>query len=181
MVGYRGVDGSSVLNCPEVTAALENSADFLAKASLSAYSQAFASCAKRLERSGVDLAGYTLAEQADDIEAARVALGYQRIDLLSESDGTRLAMIYQWRYPKQCRPLGDDRGQPARELPVQRSRDRPGDRALLGAVRAAACLPRPHRQPRRQHAAHGGAHAEAVVLPADQAGQRAGRDVHRAQ
>ena len=99
MVGYRGVDGSSVLNCPEVTAALEHSADFLGKASLSAYSQAFASCAKRLERSGVDLAGYTLAEQADDIDAARVALGYKRIDLLSESAGTRLAMIYQWRYP----------------------------------------------------------------------------------
>ena len=99
MVGYRGVDGSSVLNCPEVTAALENSADYLGKASLSAYSKAFASCAQRLERSGVDLAGYTLAEQADDIEAARVALGYQRIDLLSESAGTRLAMIYAWRYP----------------------------------------------------------------------------------
>ena len=100
MVGYRGVDGSSVLNCPEVTAALESSADYLAKASLSAYSKAFASCAKRLERSGVDLAGYTLAEQAADIDAARVALGYRRIDLLSESEGTRLAMIYQWRYPK---------------------------------------------------------------------------------
>ena len=99
MVGYRGVDGSSVLNCPEVTAALENSADYLGKASLSAYSQAFASCAQRLERSGVDLAGYTLAEQADDIEAARVALGYKRVDLLSESAGTRLAMIYAWRYP----------------------------------------------------------------------------------
>ncbi|HEY3923708.1 MAG TPA: alpha/beta fold hydrolase [Acidothermaceae bacterium] len=99
MVGYRGVDGSSVLNCPEVTAALNRSADLLAKASLSAYSQAFASCAKRLERDGVDLAGYTLAEQADDIEAARVALGYRGIDLLSESAGTRLAMIYSWRYP----------------------------------------------------------------------------------
>ncbi|HEY2537301.1 MAG TPA: alpha/beta hydrolase, partial [Solirubrobacteraceae bacterium] len=99
MVGYRGVDGSSVLNCPEVTAALENSADFLGKASLSAYSHAFASCAQRLERSGVDLAGYTLAEQADDIDAARVALGYKRINLMSESAGTRLAMIYQWRYP----------------------------------------------------------------------------------
>ncbi|MGO9280706.1 MAG: alpha/beta hydrolase [Streptosporangiaceae bacterium] len=99
MVGYRGVDGSSVLNCPEVTAALNSSADYLGKASLSAYSQAFASCAKRLERSGVDLAGYTLAEQAADIEAARVALGYKRIDLLSESAGTRLAMIYAWRYP----------------------------------------------------------------------------------
>jgi len=99
MVGYRGVDGSSVLNCPEVTAALENSATYLAKASLSAYSQAFASCAHRLERDGVNLAGYTLAEQAGDIEAARVALGYKRIDLLSESAGTRLAMIYGWRYP----------------------------------------------------------------------------------
>ncbi len=100
MVGYRGVDGSSVLNCPEVTAALENSADYLAKASLTAYSDAFAACAKRLERSGVDLAGYTMEEQAADIEAARVALGYKSIDLLSESAGTRLAMIYQWRYPK---------------------------------------------------------------------------------
>ncbi len=99
MVGYRGVDGSSVLNCPEVTAALENSADYLGKASLSAYSQAFASCAKRLERSGVDLAGYTMEEQAGDIEAARVALGYKRIDLLSDSAGTRLAMIYSWMYP----------------------------------------------------------------------------------
>ncbi|MFZ0248549.1 MAG: alpha/beta fold hydrolase [Acidimicrobiales bacterium] len=99
MVGYRGVDGSSVLNCPEVTTAIQNSADYLAKAALRAYSQAFASCAQRLERSGVDLAGYTLAEQADDIEAARVALGYQRIDLLSESAGTRLGMIYQWRHP----------------------------------------------------------------------------------
>jgi pimeloyl-ACP methyl ester carboxylesterase len=68
-------------------------------ASLSAYSQAFAACAQRLKRDGVDLAGYTLAEQADDIEAARVALGYKRIDLLSESAGTRLAMIYAWRYP----------------------------------------------------------------------------------
>jgi pimeloyl-ACP methyl ester carboxylesterase len=100
MVGYRGVDGSSVLNCPEVTAALESSADLLGKASLTAYSEAFAACAKRLERSGVDLAGYTLAEQADDINAARVALGYKRIDLLSESAGTRLAMTYAWRYPK---------------------------------------------------------------------------------
>ena len=180
MVGYRGVDGSSVLNCPEVTAALENSADYLGKASLSAYSQAFASCAKRLERSGVDLAGYTLAEQADDIEAARVALGYKRIDLLSESAGTRLGDDLPVAVPEQCRPLGDGRGQPARELHLQRSRDRSGDRALLGAVREAACLPRPHRKPRREHAAHGGTHAEQLVIPADQAGQRPGRDVPRA-
>jgi pimeloyl-ACP methyl ester carboxylesterase len=99
MVGYRGVDGSSVLNCPEVSAAIASSADILSAQSMHAYTQAFAACAHRLESEGVDLAGYTLAEQADDIEAARVALGYHRIDLLSESEGTRLAMIYAWRYP----------------------------------------------------------------------------------
>jgi pimeloyl-ACP methyl ester carboxylesterase len=99
LVGYRGVDGSSVLNCPEVTSALANSADLLSTASMRAYSQAFTACAQRLERSGADLAGYTLPEQADDIEAARVAFGYRHIDLLSESAGTRLALIYAWRYP----------------------------------------------------------------------------------
>ena len=29
-----------------------------------------------------------------------MALGYDRIDLLSESAGTRTAMIYSWRYPE---------------------------------------------------------------------------------
>ena len=48
---------------------------------------------------GVDVAGYGLAQQVDDLEAARVGLGYERINLLSESAGTRTAMIYGWRYP----------------------------------------------------------------------------------
>ena len=100
LVGYRGVDGSSVLACPEVTSALEGSADFLGRASEIAYANAFRACATRLQRHGVDLAGYTLPEQGDDLEAARVALGYGRVDLLSESAGTRLAMIYAWRYPR---------------------------------------------------------------------------------
>jgi pimeloyl-ACP methyl ester carboxylesterase len=99
MVGYRGGDGSSVLSCPEVTAAIASSPDILTARSAHAYSQAFAACAHRLESEGVGLAGYTQVEQADDIEAARAALGYHRIDLLSESAGTRLAMIYAWRYP----------------------------------------------------------------------------------
>jgi pimeloyl-ACP methyl ester carboxylesterase len=100
LVGYRGVDGSSVLNCPEVTSALASSADLLSAASLRAESQAYSACAKRLASSGVDIAGYTDPEMTDDIEAVRVALGYQRIDLLGESAGTRLAEIYMWRYPK---------------------------------------------------------------------------------
>lgn len=99
LVGFRGVDGSSVLNCPEVTSALANSADLLSAASIRAETGAYTACAQRLRRDGTDLAGYTDPEMADDIEAARVALGYQRIDLLGESAGTRLAEIYSWRYP----------------------------------------------------------------------------------
>jgi pimeloyl-ACP methyl ester carboxylesterase len=100
LVGYRGADGSSVLNCPEVTSALKHSADFLSEQSFHAYADAFRSCAKRLQADGVDLAGYSLPQQVDDLDAARVALGYKRIDLVSESAGTRVAMIYAWRYPK---------------------------------------------------------------------------------
>jgi uncharacterized membrane protein YdfJ with MMPL/SSD domain/pimeloyl-ACP methyl ester carboxylesterase len=100
LVGYRGVDGSVRLDCPEVASALTHSTDFLGAKSLRTYSAAFGSCAKRLQNEGVDLAGYTLPQRVDDLDAARRALGYGRIDLLSESAGTRAAMIYSWRYPE---------------------------------------------------------------------------------
>jgi pimeloyl-ACP methyl ester carboxylesterase len=100
LVGFRGVDGSSVLNCPEVTLALEHSANLLSQASFRAASDAFRACARRLQADGVDLAGYSIPERVDDFEAARRALGYRRIDLISRSANTRTALIYAWRYPK---------------------------------------------------------------------------------
>ena len=99
LVGYRGVDGSSVLECPEVQSALAHSTDFLGEESFRAYGDAFRSCATRLADDGVDLAGYGVAQRVDDLEAARIALGYGQVNLLSESAGTRTAMIYAWRYP----------------------------------------------------------------------------------
>jgi pimeloyl-ACP methyl ester carboxylesterase len=100
LVGYRGVDGSSKLDCPEVTSAREHAHGFLTAKSFRADAEAYKDCAQRLQEDGVDLGGYTLPERVDDLDAARRALGYQRIDLLSESAGTRTAMIYAWRYPK---------------------------------------------------------------------------------
>jgi pimeloyl-ACP methyl ester carboxylesterase len=99
LVGYRGVDGSVRLDCPEVTSALKRSTDLLAPATLRAYTAGFSKCAHRLRTSGVDLAGYSLPQRVDDMEAARKALGYRRVDLISESAGTRTALIYSWRYP----------------------------------------------------------------------------------
>jgi pimeloyl-ACP methyl ester carboxylesterase len=100
LVGYRGVDGSSRLDCPEVSSAMGSSRDLLSQQSYRAVAAAYRSCANRLRSNGVDLAGYSIPEEVDDLEAARRALGYHQIDLVSESAGTRLAMIYAWRYPK---------------------------------------------------------------------------------
>jgi pimeloyl-ACP methyl ester carboxylesterase len=99
LVGYRGVDGSSRLDCPEVTSALKRSSDLLGATALRAKATAVGACAHRLRAHGVDLAGYTLPQRVDDLEAARTALGYGPVDLLSESAGTRTAMIYAWRHP----------------------------------------------------------------------------------
>ena len=100
LVGYRGVDGSSRLDCPEVESAISHSNDILAEKSKRAWGNGLRACAERLTGDGVDVARYGLAQQVEDLEAARKALGYRRINLVSESAGTRTALIYSWRYPR---------------------------------------------------------------------------------
>ena len=79
---------------------MKRSTDLLGETSNRARGEAFRACADRLTADGFDLRGYSLPQRVDDLEAARKALGYDRIDLVSESAGTRTAMIYAWRYPK---------------------------------------------------------------------------------
>ena len=99
LVGYRGVDGSVYLDCPEVEEAMASGLPMMSRESMAKLGAAFAACAERSTAEGVDLDGYTVLEVVDDIEAAREALGYERINLESGSYGTRLAQIYTWRYP----------------------------------------------------------------------------------
>jgi pimeloyl-ACP methyl ester carboxylesterase len=99
LVGYRGVDGSARLDCPEVTSARRHNADLVSASAQRASARALRSCADRLRADGFDLAGYTLPERVDDLEAVRRALGYGRVNLLSESFGTRVALVYAWRHP----------------------------------------------------------------------------------
>jgi pimeloyl-ACP methyl ester carboxylesterase len=68
-----------------------------------AYGGGYHACADPLTAEGVDVTAYGLPRQVEDFEAARVALGYDRINLLSQSAGTRTAMIYAWRYPEYIR------------------------------------------------------------------------------
>lgn len=55
--------------------------------------------------SSFDPSHYTTAASADDIDAVREALGYERIDLLGGSYGTRLALAYAERHPEHTRSL----------------------------------------------------------------------------
>ena len=99
LVGYRGVDGTTHLSCPEVTEAMGAGLPLMSREGMAVQTEAYAACANRLIQAGIDLDGYTLVEVVDDVEAARHALGYDLINLESGSYGTRLAQIYIWRYP----------------------------------------------------------------------------------
>ena len=99
-VGYRGADGSVILEMPSLEKAMRGKGgDLLAEASIQNVANAMNNDFDRLRAQGIDLKGYSMSEVVDDMEAARVALGYDRINLLSASYGTRLAQYYATRYP----------------------------------------------------------------------------------
>jgi len=104
MVGYRGVDGSVRLDCPEVVAALKGDGrDLLSERSRKGLSSAMRTCAARLSGRSIDLDRYTIPDVIADMEAARHALGYRQINLYSRSYGTRIAQIYATQYPEAIR------------------------------------------------------------------------------
>jgi pimeloyl-ACP methyl ester carboxylesterase len=100
LTGYRGIDGTVQLVCPQVDAGLKRGGALLGNRAIADMGEAYRQCATDLGEAGVDLGGYTVLEVADDVDAVRQALGYERIDLNSISYGTRLALIYSWRYPQ---------------------------------------------------------------------------------
>jgi pimeloyl-ACP methyl ester carboxylesterase len=99
LVGYRGVDGSTVLDCPTVTKVLAGDDDPLSEESMRKLASAWIADAERLKGRGVNLDGYTMLECIEDHEAVCRVLGYTRINLLSESYGTRIAYLYGLRHP----------------------------------------------------------------------------------
>ncbi|MGQ0603269.1 MAG: alpha/beta fold hydrolase, partial [Anaerolineales bacterium] len=82
------------LTCPEITQLTEDtieqrlSVEEGERLVISAYTQ----CRERLMAEGVNLAAYDSVENANDIEALRVALGYDQINLYGVSYGTLLAL-----------------------------------------------------------------------------------------
>lgn len=99
-VGYRGVDGSVKLDCREIEKALKGKGnDLLSRNSQRGLLKAAQQCAARLETSGIDLSGFTIEQTIKDMEAARAALGFEKINLLAGSYGTRVSQIYMQEHP----------------------------------------------------------------------------------
>ncbi|MCP4156148.1 MAG: alpha/beta hydrolase [bacterium] len=100
MVGYRGVDGSRRLDSPVMSEAIKGDGiDLLSEASISGFQKAVAKTADNYIKAGIDIYGYTIPGILSDMEAARKKMGYEKINLLSGSFGTRVALLYAQEYP----------------------------------------------------------------------------------
>ncbi|MGQ0574823.1 MAG: alpha/beta hydrolase [Pseudonocardia sp.] len=67
------------------------------------YADALGECRARLVAEGIDLAGYTTAENAADVEALRVALRYEQINFYGVSYGTALGLELLRSHPQGVR------------------------------------------------------------------------------
>jgi len=107
MVGYRGVDGTVTLACPQVNQLVKNhmGKDLFSEQARAEYTDAVKQCAVNHQEAGVDLSGYTIPNVVEDMEATRIALGYDQINLLSVSYGTRVAQLYAYIYPESLHRL----------------------------------------------------------------------------
>jgi pimeloyl-ACP methyl ester carboxylesterase len=100
-VGYRGADGSIILNSKKVNKAFKGLRhQLLSDQSLDHIQRKMNAYLTELQQKGIDLNKYTMLDVIDDIEYARQALGYKKVNLLSVSYGTRVALLYSYRYPQ---------------------------------------------------------------------------------
>ena len=99
MVGYRGVDGSVSLDCPEVAKAMKVKEYSLSHENIEKLGRAYYAAFQRLKGEGIDIDRYTMVDVIDDAEEVRKSMGFEKINLYSVSYGTRVAYIYGLRYP----------------------------------------------------------------------------------
>jgi pimeloyl-ACP methyl ester carboxylesterase len=98
-VGYRGVDGSPQLKHP-LFDEIMRTPDFLSETSLKEIGRKFAEACASLTETGIDVRQYNILNVVDDTEAARAALGYNKINISGGSYGGAVVMVYCLRYPQ---------------------------------------------------------------------------------
>lgn len=100
MVGYRGADGNSVFKSKKVSNAIKGkNHQLFSDESLDNANAKVKEFANELKKKGFDLSKYTMLDVIEDIEYVRKALEIPKINLYSVSYGTRVALLYGYKYP----------------------------------------------------------------------------------
>ena len=100
LVGYRGVDGHVMPKSRKLKKALKGlNNDLLSNESLDNLGLAVNQYFDELATKGMDINHYTIMDVVEDFEDVRKQLGHQKINLYSGSYGTRVALLYSYRYP----------------------------------------------------------------------------------
>ncbi len=181
LVGYRGVDGSSRLDCPEVSRV---DGSTRATCSASGRSQptpsAYRACAKRLQRQRRRSRRATRCPSASTTSSSHAtASATDQIDLVSESAGTRTAMIYAWRYPQSIHRSVMIGVNPPGNFLWNAKTTGEQIRRYAALCAQAQELPQPDARPRRVDPLRLRQVPEPLLVPADQEGQRPRRRLLR--
>jgi len=98
-VGYRGVDGIPNLKLPMFDEIFKTP-DMLSRPSLKEMGIKATNAVHELKAAGVNVEHYNILNVVDDIEPARAALGYEKINLTGGSYDGAVVLTYCLRYPK---------------------------------------------------------------------------------
>lgn len=99
----RGVGASDGLRCPTAAHGTEATSGLSERDSAA---RTFAeACVRETGHAAADMAVYATSQAAEDVDAIRAALGYERFVLYGESYGTRLAQTYAARHPGRLEAL----------------------------------------------------------------------------
>lgn len=100
-VGYRGMDGSVSLKLPEINQLFKETPNILSHEGLVTLGGKINQIIEKFQTDQkIDLKQYSFIDVVDDMEKARKALGYKRINLSGYSFGGAIAYAYCVRYPQ---------------------------------------------------------------------------------
>ena len=101
LVGYRGVDGPVMKKSKKIMKALRGvNNQLLSDKSLDNLGTIVKQYVAESVKNGIDINYFTIIDVIDDFEEVRKQLGHQKINLYSVSYGTRVALLYSYRYPE---------------------------------------------------------------------------------
>lgn len=99
-IGYRGVDGSTILKSKKVNKAMKGlNNKLLSEESLNNIENKIKEYQIKLQKEGINIDNYSMLDVIEDFEYTRNLLGYKKINTLSISYGTRIALLYSYKYP----------------------------------------------------------------------------------